>query len=121
MTTRDDATALVLRMQECFNTRQFDQAEALFTPGFFSHALGTTGFEAGREVWRQVVTQFPEMRVVAEDVLVDGDRVAIRSSVQGITTAEGGAQPTLIEIFRIEDGRLAETWGITEGPDPRAR
>ena len=21
--------------------------------------------------------------------------------------------------FRIDNGRLAETWGITEGPDPR--
>jgi predicted SnoaL-like aldol condensation-catalyzing enzyme len=59
------------------------------------------------------------MRVVAEDILVDGDKVAIRSSVQGIATPDSDAQPTLIEIFRIEDGRLAETWGITEGPDPR--
>ncbi|MEV0568189.1 nuclear transport factor 2 family protein [Dactylosporangium sp. NPDC050588] len=121
MNTRDDAGALVLRMQECFNTRQFDEAEGLFTPDYYSHALGTIGFEAGKEVWRQVVTQFPDMRVVAEDVLVDGDKVAIRSSVHGITTPDGAVQPTLIEIFRIEDGRLAETWGITEGPDPRSR
>jgi predicted SnoaL-like aldol condensation-catalyzing enzyme len=119
MTTRDDASALVQRMQECFNSRQFDQADDLFTPGFFSHPLGTTGFEAGKDVWRKVVTQFPDMRVVAEDILVDGDKVAIRSSVQGIATRDGEAQPTLIEIFRIDDGRLAETWGITEGPDPR--
>jgi hypothetical protein len=59
------------------------------------------------------------MRVVAEDILVDGDKVAIRSSVQGIGAPAGDAQPTLIEIFRIEADRLAETWGITEGPYPR--
>ena len=46
MTTREEASALVQRMQECFNTRQFDQAADLHTPGFFSHPLGTTGFEA---------------------------------------------------------------------------
>ena len=46
MTTRD-AGALVRRMQECFNTRQFDEAKELFAPDFFSHALGTTGFETG--------------------------------------------------------------------------
>src|SRR6266702_8353441 len=108
MTTYDDASALVLRMQECFNTRQFDQADDLFTPGFFSHPLGTTGFEAGKDTWRKVVAQFPGMRVVAEDILVDGDKVAIRSSVEGIGTPDGGAKPTLIEIFRIDDGRLAE-------------
>lgn len=115
MTTRDEARDLVLRMQECFNSRRFDQAEELFTAGYFSHALGTTGFAAGRELWRQVVAQFPGMRVVAEDILVDGDRVAVRSSVHGVTAA---AAP-LIEIFRVQDGRLAETWGVTGGPDPR--
>jgi predicted SnoaL-like aldol condensation-catalyzing enzyme len=120
MTTRDDASALIQRMQECFNTRQFDQAHDLFTPGFFSHPLGTTGFEAGKDVWRTVVAQFPGMRVVAEDILVDGDKVAVRSSVEGTGTPDGGARPTLIEIFRIDDGRLAEAWGITEGPDPRS-
>ena len=49
MTTREDASALVQRMQECFNTRQFDQGADLHTPGFFSHPLGTTGFEAGKD------------------------------------------------------------------------
>jgi predicted SnoaL-like aldol condensation-catalyzing enzyme len=119
MTTRDDASALVQRMQECFNTRQFDQAADLFTPGFFSHPLGTTGFEAGKDAWRKIVARFPDMRVVAEDILVDGDKVAIRSSVEGIAMPDGDARPMLIEIFRIDHGRLAETWGITEGPDPR--
>jgi hypothetical protein len=62
MTTRDDASALVQRMQECFNTRQFDQADDLFTPGYLNHPLGATGFEARKDVWRKVVAQFPDMR-----------------------------------------------------------
>lgn len=118
MTTREDARALVLRMQECSNTRRFDEAAELFTADFDNHSLGATGFDAGKQAWSAVVAQFPDMRVVAEDVLVDGDRVAIRSLVEGMTT--GDARPQLIEIFRIEGGLLAETWGITEGPDPRA-
>ncbi|TDC97285.1 nuclear transport factor 2 family protein [Actinomadura sp. 7K507] len=119
MTTREEASALVLRMQECFNTRQFDQAADLFTPDFANHPLGATGFEAGKDAWRQAVAQFPAMRVVADDILVDGDKVAIRSSVEGMAAPDGGTQPMLIEIFRIDNGLLAETWGITEGPDPR--
>lgn len=121
MTTREDASTLVQRMQECFNSRQFDEADDLFTPGYLNHPLGTTGVEAGKDAWRKAVAQFPHMRVVADDILVDGDKVAIRSSVEGIATPDGAARPMLIEIFRIEDGRLAETWGITEGPDPRPR
>jgi predicted SnoaL-like aldol condensation-catalyzing enzyme len=116
MTAREDASALVQRMQEYFNARQFDQADDLFTPDFFSHPLGTTGFAAGKDAWRKLTARFPGIRVVAEDILVDGDKVAVRSSVRGTGTPDGAAQPMLFEIFRIDDGRLAEMWGVTEGP-----
>jgi predicted SnoaL-like aldol condensation-catalyzing enzyme len=118
MTTREAGSALVQRMQECFNTRQFDQADDLFTPGFFSHPLGTTGFEAGKDAWRKLTARFPGVRVVAEDILVDGDKVAVRSSVTGTGTPDAGPYPALFEIFRVQDGRLAEMWGVTEGPHP---
>lgn len=116
MTSREAGSSLVQRMQECFNTRQFDQADELFTPDFFSHPLGTTGFEAGKDAWRKLTGRFPGIRVVAEDILVDGDKVAVRSSVIGSGTADGNPNPMLFEIFRVEDGRLAEMWGVTEGP-----
>lgn len=112
MTTREAGSALVQRMQECFNTRQFDQADDLFTPGFFSHPLGTTGFGAGKDAWRKLTARFPSVRVVAEDILVDGNKVAVRSSVTGTGTPDDGPHPALFEIFRIEDGRLAEMWGV---------
>jgi predicted SnoaL-like aldol condensation-catalyzing enzyme len=116
MITREDASALVQWMQECFNTRQFDQADDLFTPGFFSHPLGTTGFQAVSGAWRNLTARFPGMRVAADDILADGDKVAVRSSVGGTGAPDGNAPPMLLEIFRIEDGRLAEMWGATEGP-----
>ncbi|OLT26517.1 hypothetical protein BJF79_43455 [Actinomadura sp. CNU-125] len=119
MTTREEASALVLRMHECFNTREFDRADDLFAPDFANHPLGATGCDAGKDAWRQVVARFPDMRVVADDILVDGDRVAVRSSITG-TTAPDGERPVLIEIFRVADGRFAETWGVTAGPDPRS-
>jgi predicted SnoaL-like aldol condensation-catalyzing enzyme len=115
MTTREDASALVQRMQECFNTRQFDQAASLHAPGFFSHPLGTTGFEAGKAAWHALTARFPGMRVVAQDILVDGDKAAVRSAVEGIAAPDGDAQPMLFEIFRIDDGRLAEMWGASTG------
>ncbi|QKW36612.1 nuclear transport factor 2 family protein [Actinomadura sp. NAK00032] len=112
MISREHATALVRRMQECFNTRRFDQAAELHAPDFVSHPLGSTGFAAGRAAWRTLTGRFPAIRVVAEDILVDGDRAAVRSSVEGIP---GGARPVLFEIFRFEDGRFAEMWGAGAG------
>lgn len=113
MTTHDNPKALVRRLHECFNTRQFARAAELHTPDFFSHPLGVTGFAAGEDAWRTLVARYPEMRVVAEDILVDGDRMAVRSSVEGI--AGGSRVPTLLEIFRIADGRFAEMWGASSG------
>ena len=46
-------------------------------------------------------------------LLVDGDKVTVRSSVEGTGTPDGAPPPFLIEIFRIEDGRFAENWGST--------
>jgi predicted SnoaL-like aldol condensation-catalyzing enzyme len=111
MISRDDAAALVRRLQECFNDRRFDDAAALHTPDFVSHPLGSTGFAAGRAAWRAMTAQYPGMRVVAQDVLVDGDRAAVRSAVEGID----GARPALFEIFRFADGRFAEIWGASTG------
>jgi hypothetical protein len=115
MLTREDADALVRRMQECFNNRRFDEADDLSTPDCFSHPLGATGVEAGKAAWRAVTARFPGMRVVAQDILVDGDKVAVRSTVEGIAIPAGGPRPMLFEIFRVDDGRFAESWGASTG------
>ena len=109
-----DPAALVRRMQECFNSRRFDEADELHAADFVSHALGDAGFEAGKAAWRLLVAHFPDYRVVAEDVLVDGDRVAVRSTVEGIPVRDG-VRPMLLEIFRVENGRFAEMWGLGQG------
>jgi predicted SnoaL-like aldol condensation-catalyzing enzyme len=115
MTTREEANALVRRLQECFNSRRFDDADALHTPDFFCHPLGATGFAAGKDAWRTVTALFPGMRVVAQEILVDGDKAAVRSTVEGIAPPDGDAQPTLFEIFRFDGGRFAEMWGASAG------
>jgi predicted SnoaL-like aldol condensation-catalyzing enzyme len=117
--TAHDTAAPVLRMQECFNSRQFDRADELHTPDCLNHTLNATGFAVGKHAWQTLVAQFPDIRVIAEDVLVDGDKVAIRSSVEGVPLPDGSPQPMLIEIFRIDNGRIAEAWATGQGmPDP---
>ncbi|MEV0823368.1 nuclear transport factor 2 family protein [Nonomuraea rubra] len=51
---------------------------------------------------------------------MDGDKAAVRSTVEGITVPDGDAPPMLFEIFRIEDGRFAEMWGAGTGFPPAA-
>ncbi|MBO0830178.1 MAG: nuclear transport factor 2 family protein [Streptosporangiales bacterium] len=81
--------------------------------GLLQSPLGG-GFEEGKDAWRALTARFPDMRVVVQDILVDGDRAAVRSTVEGIATADG-ARPMLFEIFRFDNGRFAESWGASTG------
>jgi hypothetical protein len=43
-------------------------------------------------------------------MLADGDRLAVRTIVHG---TPAGEPPTIMEIIRMADGRIAELWGVT--------
>ena len=65
---------------------------------------------------------FPDIQLTIEDMVAEGDRIAFRSTMRG--THQGvflGIPPTgkyvtvtLIDIVRIENGKIVEQWG---GPD----
>ncbi|QYR21976.1 ester cyclase [Paenibacillus sp. sptzw28] len=57
------------------------------------------------------IKMFPATAVVVEDLFVDGDEAASRTSIRGITTV--GRQPMILELIRMDDKRIAEVWGLT--------
>jgi predicted ester cyclase len=103
-----------------------DLADRLYAPDVVDHNL-QPGQGAGLDGIKQVIgvyrSVFPDLHLTCDDVLSSGDRIAVRWSATG--THEGGdlgvppthkkAQLTGIDIVRIEDGRIAERWGETNG------
>ena len=65
---------------------------------------------------------FPDIAITVEDVIAEGDKIAFRSTMHGTHQGEIlGIAPTgravtfsLLDIIRIQDGKIAEQWG---GPD----
>jgi predicted ester cyclase len=61
---------------------------------------------------------FPHYELVAEDLVAEGDRVAVRTTFKGTHTGEFmGVAPTgkdvsipIMLIYRIEGGKIAEHW-----------
>ncbi|MFI7632733.1 ester cyclase [Nonomuraea sp. NPDC049400] len=106
----DEVRAAARRMYEAFNARDHAAAAEIFTADFYSHPLGTTGTESITRAWEQFHEAFPDARVVVEDMIVEGDTVAVRTSVHGVP---GQEPPTMLEIFRVRDGRIAELWGLS--------
>jgi uncharacterized protein (TIGR02246 family) len=109
---RDAMRALAHRVHEAANAGDLDAVNEIFAADFVSHPLRTTGREPIRAAWRAIRQKYPELRSEIQDVLVDGDRVALRSTVHG-AGARDGEQPTIMEVFRVADGRIAELWGVT--------
>ncbi|GLW20438.1 hypothetical protein Mame01_04810 [Microbispora amethystogenes] len=102
---------LVERMYEAAMAGDLDAVDDIFAPGFYSHPMGTTGVEAIRDAWREIRDRYPSLRVVADQIVAEGDMVAVRSTVHG--TSQTGEPATLMEMMRIENGRIAELWAAS--------
>ena len=79
-----------------------------------------------RDGQKQLLTAFrsafPDIKITVEEVIAEGDTVAFRSTMRGTHQGEFlGIAPTgqqvtfsLLDVVRIEDGKIVEQWG---GPD----
>lgn len=63
------------------------------------------GLEAVRQ---SIVSKPPDINVVVEEQFAEGDKVASR-----LTFSSGGASWTGVVIQRVVDGKLTETWRLT--------
>ena len=97
-------------------------ADALLAERFSLHVplpIEGPGIEAINNVITTCRAAFHGLNVTIEDMMADGDKVTCRFTARGV---HGGAfmgfpptgRPivmTGIEIFRLENGRIAELWG----------
>jgi steroid delta-isomerase-like uncharacterized protein len=77
----------------------------------------------GRDAWKQFTSAqwgaFPDLTGTVEDMVADGERVALRLTARGthagplmgLPPTGKRVQFTGMEFFRIHDGRTVESWG----------
>jgi steroid delta-isomerase-like uncharacterized protein len=106
------------------NAGRLEAAEAYFTDDWIDHSLppgATIRVADVRRTFTRVRTGFPDLRYEIEELIAEGDLVVSRYRMEGTHSREYyGLQPTGkrvqgsgIEIYRIQDGRIAETWHET--------
>ena len=96
-------------------------ANELLAPNFALHTPlpSAPGIQGMNDVITACRAAFEHLNVTIDDMLADGDRVAARFTARGMHKgAFMGLPPTGksitmtgIEIFRIENGKIAELWG----------
>ena len=106
---------------EVINKGNLALADALLTHDFMDH--GAQGVPMNLEGFKRFATglaaAFPDLRVTVEDMVAEGDKVAVRVTVSGTHTGVfmGSVQATGkrvtwtgIDIMRLRDGKIAERW-----------
>jgi predicted ester cyclase len=81
-----------------------------------------TGAGALKQVWVVLLRAFPDLHLTVEDLIGEGDKVVARIVVTGTHLGEYmGMEPTgksiaydEIFIFRFDNGRVVETWGVVD-------
>ncbi len=102
--------ALAQRVYDAINAQDLATLETLFAPNIVRHALGEIGIEHAKQAVIAAFASNPERRFVVEDLIADGDRVALRVMIYANADASE-PQAVILEIFRFEDGRVVEIWG----------
>jgi len=110
-------------IDEGWNKGNLDAIDELFAPDFVEHQAGIRpGREGVKGSIRSLRTAFPDLHLTFEAATADGDLVWVRINATG--THKGpfmGAPATgrpiridVIDIVRVNDGRLVEHWGVAD-------
>ena len=82
--------------------------------------IEATGAQVLKEVFGRGLRDLPDLQVVIDDLIAEGDKVVSRNTVTGtqlgdlVGHAASGIQVSYDEIFifRFANSRIAETWGV---------
>ena len=107
---------------EVFVNGNLDAIDESFAPEFIMHdpvvPMEILGPEGYKQVNGMYFIAFPDIQITADDMVAEGDEVAIRWTLNGTQTGEFMGIPatgrrittTGISIYRFADGKVVEIW-----------
>jgi predicted ester cyclase len=120
--TEANKTLVRQSLEEMFNQGNVAAVDKYVAADYVEHQT-MPGIPPGREGLKQVITTlrqaFPDMHITIDDVIAEGDKVVVRSSLQGtqkgafMGIAPTGKTVTMtgIDILRLQNGIAVEHWG----------
>ncbi len=118
--------ALCRRLYAAVSSGDFDVLDQIVVPNFVEHEMVAPGMPAGRDglkaLFRMVRQAMPDMVMTPEDIVAEGDRVAVRAVMTGTQTGEFLGIPasgkhveiTVMDLHRIENNQFTEHWGVSD-------
>jgi steroid delta-isomerase-like uncharacterized protein len=114
----EENKAIIRRAFDVWNKGNLDIFDELFATNYVYHDPGNPEVCSQKDYRRfvsRVRTAFPDMHLATEDIIAEGDKIAVRYTFRGTHT--GGGSPTGknvtitgIGIMRFADGKVVEFW-----------
>lgn len=115
----EEKKAVVRRfVEEVYNKGNLNAVDELVAEAYVDHAQNVQGRAAVKEIVSSIRAAFPDLQVTIEDMVAEGDTVAVRT--RSTHTHRGhfmGIPPTGVEgshtgmaFIRIVDGQVVEFW-----------
>lgn len=117
-----DPRAVVTAYVAAFNRGDLDGLVALFAPDArVWGVLGFGGIDVAKPVWRDLIDCLG-MQLSVEDLIVDGDHVAVRYTergralrpFRGIPASDRRYEVVAMEWFVVRDGLIHRRWGARD-------
>jgi steroid delta-isomerase-like uncharacterized protein len=115
--------ALLDRYVAAVNAHDTSFFPHLFTENYIQHSgRSPSGLTAQIENFHGIFAAMPDVQMQNEDRIISGDRVVARNTYSATHThTVRGIPPTgqhfsfrTIDIWRVENGKLAEHWDVTD-------
>jgi predicted ester cyclase len=115
--------AVVHRYFDMFNASRFEELDQIVTPEYGDRLEGqSAGIEVIRTYLKGLKASFPDFTWTIEQIIAEGDRVAVMNRVTGTHLHDfGGMKATgnrvdfkAFQIYRIAGGKLAEHWEVAD-------
>ena len=122
--------AIVLRVTEAENNRDFAVFEELISPTYLNQSNQIKGSEGYKQFLIKLFKAFPDWHETIEEIIAEADKVCVRLRIDtgphtgefnllGIKVPPTGKKSTAksIQIWRIVDGKVVEQEGVYDELD----
>jgi len=122
--------SLLDRYVAAVNAHDIATFPELFTETYIQHSgRSASGLAAQIENFRQILASMPDLRLLVEDRIIAGDKVVARNrysathtqAIRGIPATGKAFTFRTIDIWRIENGKFAEHWDLTDAAEVLAK
>ena len=104
-----------------FNQHRVDQTDETVAADYLDHAPlpgQTPGLAGAKQKWAAYLAAVPDMHATVEELVAEGDKIAVRWTVQGTHQGELLGIPATgrhavfrgISIYRLANGKIVEQW-----------